>query len=146
MQFDRFIITSRQDKILQAISLIFASESNTWDTDSESSENLNGRDFRQDDTMKICNSMRSLTSNESSWRKLMKKMNITPFEIVYENMCDQPNKTFQKLKDYLKIPELEHVELEASTFKITDPLKALDMKQKFLQDIRALNTSIPDPD
>lgn len=135
MQFDRFILISRQDKILQAISLIFAKESGIWNRSSESAKSKNGRLYKKEDIIDICSGIKSAVAQELSWAKLMQRLGIAPLEIVYETMCDDPETTFQRLKQYLRIPELNQCSLPFTTQKITDTQKAQDMKQNFLRDI-----------
>jgi trehalose 2-sulfotransferase len=135
--FQKFILLSRRDKILQAISQMLAHESQLWSSHDKSQEQRSGRDFEGEDLRAITELLRDGVAEESGWRRALSELEVPFCDITYEDLAGDTNGTFTQIQDYLDIPELCDGQLLASTVKVVNSAQALRMKQEYLLAIGA---------
>jgi trehalose 2-sulfotransferase len=138
--FQKFILTYRHDKLLQAISEVLASESGLWGSDEEKSRFSLGRPFQEPDVLTLTRMLNRQIHEEYAWRDLLGKLGVNFHSIKYEDLAGATKRELQGVKDYLGIKELEPVELVAKTVKLADPKIAQRMKHAYLN---AIGCSMP---
>lgn len=83
----KWIFISRKDKLRQAISLARAIKTNTWkqETNSFAFKQLFLQTYISN--FQIDSYLNSLIHDENKWFEFFKKNNITPYTVIYEDLC-----------------------------------------------------------
>lgn len=136
LKFDKFILTYRRDKILQAISSILAIENNVWSRNTESASSIVGRDFTSSDTTAISKYIQDMETQEQAWRNLCRQLGIQPLEVAYEDLEADCATEFNRICDYLDIANLTSDMLIPVTVKTTNTALTFKMKQLYIDSIK----------
>lgn len=128
LNFDRFILTYRRDKVLQAISMMLAIESNIWSRNYVAESEKLGRAFKPSDADTITKLVNDMNMQELSWRNIANKIGVTPLEIAYEDLCNNSKLEFNKVTRHLGI----HTDLKSVTAKTTNNTLTATMKAAYL--------------
>ena len=132
LKFDKFILTYRRDKILQAISTILAMENNVWSRNIASATGTIGRDFNSDDIIAISNCVRDMEIQEQAWRDMCSQLSKLPVEVAYEDLESDHLTEFDRICNYLDIPYLSGNMLIPVTVKTTNTALTFKMKQLYI--------------
>ncbi len=129
LNFDKFILTYRRDKVLQAISMLLAIENNVWSRNIITEAEKLGRPFKSNDADTITKFVNDLIVQENAWRDITAKIGIIPLEIAYEDLYSDSEYEFSKVTDHLRIDAT----LKASTVKTTNSSITSSMKTSYLE-------------
>jgi LPS sulfotransferase NodH len=136
LKFDKFILTYRRDKILQAISSILAIENNVWSRNTESANGIVGRDFTSADITAISNYIQDMETQEQAWRNICHQLGIQPLEVAYEDLEADHSTEFDRICNYLDIANLTSDMLIPITVKTTNTALTFKMKQLYIDSIQ----------
>jgi LPS sulfotransferase NodH len=130
--FNKFILTYRRDKILQAISSMLAIESNVWSMSTVAAAGTVGREFKLEDVAIISQYVRDMVVQEQAWRDVCLQLGIQPLEIAYEDLEADHNLEFDRICNYLNVPGLSEHTLTPRTVKTTNKPLTCEMKQLYI--------------
>ena len=97
--FDKFILTSRKNKLEQAISLYKAMHTGEWMIEPGKTQ----KEFSSYDYAAINKAIIDLTVHETGWKLLLEKYNIDYLEVVYEDFIADKQSTLNKVFDHLGV-------------------------------------------
>ena len=135
LNFDKFILTYRRDKILQAISMILAIESNVWSRNHTADIGTVGREFNPDDFDNISKHVKDMVQHERAWRTICSQLGIQPLEIAYEDLETDYKPEFDRISTHLDVPGLSSHNLKPRTIKTTNTALTHKMKQSYVESI-----------
>ena len=134
--FDKFILTYRRDKILQAISSMLAIENNVWSSNTALDAGTLGRDFDSNDITVISNYIQDMETQEQAWRNICHQQGIQPLEVAYEDLEADHSTEFDRICNYLDIANLTSDMLIPITVKTTNTALTFKMKQLYIDSIQ----------
>lgn len=97
--FDKFILTTRKNKIAQAVSLYKAMKTGEWMLEPGKTTT----EFASYDYDAINKALCDLSIHETGWRLLLQRHNIDYLEVVYEDFIANKQEGLLKVFDYLGI-------------------------------------------
>ena len=129
--FDRIIITSRRDKVAQAISQLMALRAKHWNSWDESKQGKQNYEFDRSDVPELLFHMREAMEGELVWEQLSAQLNLNPLKVIYEDLCSHPREELAKVLSHLRLPDSQ---IAPQTVKLSRDSNK-DAKRKFLQEI-----------
>src|SRR5690606_21497341 len=119
----RFVYLKRGDFAAQAVSRLKAEQTDLWHvTDRE--ENVTPEQIYQYDFKKIQEFAKEATEHNSAWIKWFKDNCVEPYEVLYENLSQDPMGEASKVLDFLALALPPNTELSAKNKKMADGLSA----------------------
>lgn len=107
MQFLRshshFVLTSRRDRIAQAISSLAASRSEVWNSRNDADAGGQTYSFVRSDIPEILHHLRQTMVEELSWREISNRLGLECLEIVYEDLAASPQAEIERVYAFLGI-------------------------------------------
>ena len=97
--FDKFILTTRKDKIAQAVSLYKAMNTGEWMLEPGQSPT----EFTSYDYADINKVLCDLAVHETGWKLLLQRCNVSYLEVVYEDFIADKQSGLARVFDYLGI-------------------------------------------
>ena len=88
--FDRIILTSRRDKLAQAISQLTAFRTRNWNTSDSTQEGRQNYTFSKADVPVILDYLREAVTGEMFWNEVCEQLSLSPLRVVYEDLCAAP--------------------------------------------------------
>lgn len=88
--FDRLILTSRRDKLAQAISQITAFRKGQWNSSDRQHEGRQNYEFSSADVPLIIDYLRDAVTGETLWKDICGRLALQPLRVVYEDLCRSP--------------------------------------------------------
>lgn len=129
--FDRIILTSRRDKLAQAISQLTAYRSGNWNTSDRSLEGRQNYEFRKADVPIILTYLQDAFSGELFWDKICARLDLHPLRITYEDLSRSPEAELARVFKYLG---LQVAPTAPQTVKLSRDNNR-EAKLRFLQEI-----------
>lgn len=102
--FDRIILTSRRDKLAQAISQLTAFRTRNWNTSDRTQEGRQNYVFDQADVPVILDYLRDAVTGEMFWNEVCEQLSLSPLRVVYEDLCQSPATQLSRVAEYLGLP------------------------------------------
>ena len=136
-EFDKHILITRRDKILQAISSLLADEKKVYSRMSITEDELLGREFQQDDVVAITSYLNVFIQWDAAWRTILEKLNKPFIEVAYEDLCTDPQIEFRRIFAFLDIENASGDEISFSTEKQTNTRLTAKLKSDYLDHIGA---------
>lgn len=102
--FDRIILTSRRDKLAQAISQLTALRTQNWNTDRKELEGRQNYAFSKADVPLIIDYLRDAVTGEMFWNEICERLALSPLHVVYEDLCLSPEAELRRVVDHLGLP------------------------------------------
>ena len=129
--FDKIIVTSRRDKVAQAISNLIALRTDQWNSEKEEHAGKQNYEFSKHDTPQLLNFIRGAVEGESFWNAVCSQLNLTPLRVIYEELSQSPQFELSKILGHLGLPAID---IAPQTVKLSRDSNR-DAKQKFLKEI-----------
>jgi LPS sulfotransferase NodH len=129
--FDRIIVTSRRDKLAQAISKLAAYRSGKWNTSDRSLEGRQNYDFKKADVPIILTYLQDAVSGEMFWDDICARLDLHPLRISYEDLNQSPETELAKVFAHL---QLEVAPIAPQTVKLSRDNNR-EAKLRFLREI-----------
>ncbi len=129
--FDRIILTSRRDKLAQAISQLTAYRSGNWNTSDRSLEGRQNYEFRKADVPVILTYLQDAVSGEMFWDEICERLDLHPLRITYEDLSQSPETELARVFAHL---ELQVAPTTPQTVKLSRDNNR-EAKLRFLQEI-----------
>jgi LPS sulfotransferase NodH len=101
--FDRIILTSRRDKLAQAISQLTAYRSGNWNTSDRSLAGRQNYEFSKADVPIILTYLQEVVSGEMFWEKICAHLDLHPLRIIYEDLSRSPESELARVFEYLEL-------------------------------------------
>ncbi len=94
-----YLSIERKDKVAQAISRIKAEQSGLWHRDADGSVREQGGEYRAPvyDAAALRASIAETTAHEADWRNWFTRERITPMQMTYEELSDDPAASLARL-------------------------------------------------
>lgn len=129
--FDRIILTSRRDKVAQAISQLAAFRAKHWNSKDKTHQGKQNYAFNRNDMPEILAYLHDAVSGEIFWEQVCSTLDLRPLKMIYEDMCRDPQTELAKVLVHLGLPAGN---IAPQTVKLSHDSNR-DAKQKFLQEI-----------
>jgi trehalose 2-sulfotransferase len=104
----KYIWLTRQDKVRQAVSLEKAIQTDVWRKSTH--EQFEARQEPKFDFEKVDFRRRRLEESDAGWQKFFAQHDITPFNVVYEELVHTYEETAINILDFLGIPHPDTIE------------------------------------
>lgn len=105
--FDKIILTSRRDKIAQAMSNIIAFRTGNWMSGTKDNEGKQNYEFTREDAPLVLTAIRSAVEGELFWNKLCEQFDLKPLRVVYEELSQSPQTELRKIAAHLGLPDTD---------------------------------------
>lgn len=129
--FDRIILTSRRDKLAQAISQLTAFRTRNWNTSDRNQEGRQNYEFSKVDVPVILDYLREAVTGEMFWNDVCERLSLSPLRVVYEDLCGSPGAELARVVDHLGLaianPEPQTIKLSRDSNR--------DGKLRFLKEL-----------
>jgi len=132
----RWVWLTRSDKILQAISLCRAEQSDTWAATSATSMECDR--FRYD-FLEILSRLLMLLTSDFIWQLYFQRQGITPLAIVYEDFFQDVDAQLKRLIEYLGGPCYGHSQINTtSRYAIQRTDADATIRERFAEELSRL--------
>ena len=129
--FDRIILTSRRDKVAQAISQLVALRTRHWNSWDKADQGKQNYAFNRNDVPEILAHLHDAFSGETFWEQVCSQLDLRPLKVIYEDMCRDPQTELAKVLVHLGLPAGN---VSPQTVKLSRDSNR-EAKQKFLHEI-----------
>ena len=122
----RFVYVKRNNTVAQAVSLVKALQNNVWHISNERDDSKNASQAElYYDFEEIDRNVKEIKEHNEEWNKWFSRNNITPYEVIYEDLIDNQSETTMDILKYLEItlPE-EKIQTRASNKKLSDNINS----------------------
>jgi len=132
--FDRLILMTRRDRILQAFSYLKAQQTQVWASKDIRDANQADYQFAPEQSAQVTGIIHRFQLHDNAWRSICSRLGLSYLEIWYEDLADDPLCVLGKVHDWLEFPR-ESVKAPV-TIKLSNPT-SLKAKDAYLQTIGA---------
>lgn len=102
--FDRLILTSRRDKLAQALSQLTAFRKGQWNSTDREHEGKQNYEFSSADLLLIIDYLRDAVRGEAHWKDICARHALEPLCVVYEDLCRSPQAELARVVAHLGLP------------------------------------------
>lgn len=102
--FDRLILTSRRDKLAQALSQLTAFRKGQWNSTDREHEGRQNYEFSSADALLIIDYLRDAVAGEALWNDICARLALSPLRVVYEELCQSPRTELARVVAHLGLP------------------------------------------
>jgi len=102
--FDRLILTSRRDKLAQALSQLAAYRKGQWNTRNPEQQGQQNYEFSSADALLIIDYLRDAVAGETLWKDICARLSLSPLRVVYEDLCRSPQSELARVVAHLGLP------------------------------------------
>lgn len=131
-----FVLTSRRDKIAQALSKLAASRSEIWNSKNPVDAGKQNHTFSRSDVPEILYHLRQTMMEELNWKSICEQLQLRCIEVVYEDLVGSPHSELGRVYSFLGI-DAEYT--PPTTVKLSRDSHR-DAKQQFLEALGALSS------
>ena len=132
--FERLILMTRRDRILQALSNVRANQTKVWASHDPRHAMQADYQFRPEHSELVSGTIHDFQRQENAWRSICAQLGLSYMEIYYEDLANDPPTVLAKVHEWLEFPKED---LQApTTVKLSNPT-ALLAKEAYLRSIGA---------
>ena len=132
--FDRLIMMTRRDRILQAFSYLKAQQTQIWASMDVRHANQADYQFDPEQSAQVTGMIHDFQLQENAWRSICSRLGLSYLEICYEDLAEDPLTVLGNVHDWLEFPR-QSVKAPV-TVKLSNPT-SLKAKAAYLQTIGA---------
>lgn len=132
--FERLILMTRRDRILQALSNLKANQTKLWASHDPRRTLQTDYQFNPEQSVLVTGTMHDFQRQENAWRSICGRLGLSYLEIFYEDLSNDPPAVLAKVHDWLDLPK-EDIQ-SPTTVKLSNHT-ALLAKEAYLRSIGA---------
>ena len=134
-----YLHLTREDKVAQAVSLVKAEQSGLWHLNSDGTEleRLAAPQELHYDFGRIHREVVSLEQDDQAWDNWFKQQKVTPVQIRYEALAENPAGTLIQIFEALEIEPPNVDNIEPAVAKLADS-KSLEWMRRFRADLQSI--------